>query len=132
MAVRRPLCVLTLIYFIIYFQGCYSSRLISPEELEPNPLYIIVKVVTVSGQVIEFDAENDGGAVLVVDEIKGMSKAGVLVCIPLSQVEKVYVKELEQREYKGARIAWLLGISTIAVAMLVFLALGLWEKYGTI
>jgi hypothetical protein len=132
MAFKRIIATLTLLCLLVCLQGCYSNRFIPPEELEPNPLYTIVKVVTVSGQVIEFDAEDDGGAVLVVDEIKGMSKDGVLVCIPLSQVEKVYVKELEQREYKGVRaIAWILGISTI-VAMLVVLALALFEEHVTI
>ena len=63
------------------------------------------------------------------DKIKGMSKDGVLVCIPLSQVEKLYVKGLEQREYKGVQaIAWILVISTI-VAMLVVLALGWSEEH---
>ena len=131
MVFKRLIATFTLLCFLISLQGCYSSRLISPEELEPNPLYTIVKVVTITGQVIEFDTEEDQGAVLVVDKIKGMSKGGVLVCIPLSQVEKVYVKGLERREYKGARaIAWILGIAAI-VTMLVFLAIGLLEEHVT-
>jgi hypothetical protein len=52
--------------------------------------------------VIEFDTEDHEGAVLVIHEIKGMSKYSVLVCIPLSQVEEVYVKVVGQPDAENS------------------------------
>ena len=55
MVFKRIIATLTSVCFLICLQGCYSTHLIPPEDLEPNPKYTIVKVITVTGQVIEFD-----------------------------------------------------------------------------
>ncbi len=44
MVLKGIVATFTLVCFCVYLQGCYSNRLIPPQELEQNPDYRIAKV----------------------------------------------------------------------------------------
>jgi hypothetical protein len=99
---RRVVASLTLICLVICLQGCYSNRLIPPEEAEQYPDYRVARVVTADGEVIEFHPD----AFVSVDEISGISREGASVEIPLSQVKMLHIKKFE----KGQTIGWVVVI----------------------
>jgi hypothetical protein len=102
MILRRVVASLTLICLVIWLQGCYSNRLIPPEEVEQYPDYRVARVVTADGEVIEFDPD----AFVSDDEISGISREGAFVEIPFSHVKMVHMKKFE----KGRTIAWVVVI----------------------
>jgi len=90
---KKIVAVITLIFFVIYLQGCYTTRQIPRETLEKHPQYHIDKIVTTEGIIIEFkltptvDIEKK--------EISGITKDKVWVDIPFSQVKMVYIKKFD-------------------------------------
>jgi hypothetical protein len=110
---RKIIAGLTLACFIVSLQGCYHNRKIDLERLEEHPEYTITTVITVDGEVVEFEREGAKAAVLRDQEISGYSRDGRLRVIPLSQVRMIYVRKFD------VAATVLLGIG---VSALVFLA----------
>jgi hypothetical protein len=68
--------------------------LIRREQAERNPKYCISKVVTTDGEIIEFKTFEGKGGIITDDRIEGFLKDNTLKSIPLSKVEKIYVRKL--------------------------------------
>jgi hypothetical protein len=96
MAFKRIIVTLTLVCFCVYLQGCYSKRLIPRQELEEHPDYRIMEVITVDGEVIEFETGDVMRAVVKDNQIEGLSKDGSYKWIPLSKVLIVYVRKFNR------------------------------------
>ncbi len=91
---NRIVAAITLAFFVIYLQGCYSNYETPREKLSKHPEYEISKVITVDGEIIEFDTEV-GGASLADNEIRGFLKGGqsIFKSVPLSEVKMIYVRK---------------------------------------
>jgi hypothetical protein len=124
MVFKRIIVVLTSVCFCVYLQGCYSKRLIPRHELEEHPDYRIMTVITVDGEVIEFETGDVIRAVVKDNQIEGLSKDGSYKWIPLSKVRMVYV-----RKFNPVSTALLvIGISALGFVTAVIIALATKES----
>jgi hypothetical protein len=121
---KKIIAVMVLVCFITSLQGCYSKHQIHREQLEQHPEYRIAKVVTVDGEVIEFDTELGSGAALRGDEIEGFTKEGSFKIIPYSQVKMLYIQKLQPVETFFAVI----GVSALMVGGIVLIILATKES----
>jgi len=93
MVFRRIIGSLTLLCFLVCMQGCYSNRLIPPQDLENYADYRVTEVITLDGEVIKFHTKRADGAVFTNDSIEGLCKDGSFRRIPISQVKMAYVRK---------------------------------------
>ncbi|MFC1492876.1 hypothetical protein ACFL6O_02880 [candidate division KSB1 bacterium] len=93
-ALRKTLIFATLICFTAYSFGCSSIRQIAPSEVKENVKYIILKVVTVDDETIEFRYDKGkGGAVFKENHIVGIGLDDSEKSIPITQVKIIHVKQ---------------------------------------
>lgn len=85
---QKAVSTITLIVFIFSLDSCYSRYNFTPEELRENPEAVILGIVTIDGQVIEFKNKihlKDG-------IIKGILRnKGEPFSIPLLMVRRIAV-----------------------------------------
>ena len=135
MMFKKIITVLTLISFIVYLQGCYTYRQVPGEGIEQYyDGYMIKKVVTIDGEIIEFAISNrittgDGifkrsseiegwkKPVLKDDRIEGFLKDGSFKTIPLSQVKMIYLYKFSALKVVGLVV----GISVILAGVGIYI-----------
>jgi hypothetical protein len=88
---KRILASVTLLALVVSLEGCYSKYLMSRQEIAENPRSPIFTVITVDGEVLEFEPR----AVLEDSSIIGTLLDGTAVRIPLDHVSKVYAKKMD-------------------------------------
>jgi hypothetical protein len=113
----RIVKIIMTVFVIIFLLGCHSKDFISRGEIEAYPEYPIYMVITVDGEVFEFEP----GAVLKDSTIVGTLKDGTFVEISIKQVNMVYAEKFD-RSRSGA--AFLFGTGTTVLAV-TFAVLGI-------
>ena len=83
-----------LLALIMSLAGCNSKYVMSRQEIAENPKCPIFTVITVDGEVLEFEPR----AVLEDSSIVGTLSDGTAVRIPLDRVSKVYTKKMDDSE----------------------------------
>ena len=119
--VKRILALITLSCFTVCVTGgCYSRHLIQKEELDQYPKYKIAKVITIDGDTVKYSTARRKAAVVVEDRIEGFLKDSTLKTIPLSQVDKIYVRKLKTRQTvlvaAGVSVLTLAGLTLLCAA----------------
>jgi len=113
---RKITVSLTLICFSLCLQGCYTKHRIPREALEYDQEYQISTVVTIDGEVYEFEPE----AALVDTMIVGIVKYVGLKEIPLSQTKMIYIRKIDPLNSCLAVIGC--SAATVGITFLVILA----------
>lgn len=114
---RRTIAAFTLVAVVAYLPGCYSAVIVPRDQGLSDPTYEIAQVVTNDGMVVKFKTEGAYRPSVENDVLTGVTKSGVEVMIPLSEIRTVYVSRLD-----GARTA-VLALGLAAVAALIISAI---------
>ena len=117
---KRIVGLATLACFTFTIGGCsryYSNRLMHQEQSQPNPKYCISKVVTIDGEIIKFKISHGKGGVITDDRIEGFLKDNTFKSIPLSNVEKIYVRKPDT----GKTVLYTVGGVALAVLVMALL-----------
>lgn len=88
---RRLLASVAALALLVSSHGCYSKYSMSREEIAQNPKCSIFTVITVEGDVLEFEPR----AVVEDSVIFGTLTDGTAVRIPLERVSMVYASRMD-------------------------------------
>jgi len=110
----RIIAIITLVFVLTFLLGCHSKDFIGRGEIEAYPQYPIFIVITVDGEVFEFESS----AVLEDSIIKGTLKDGTSVEIALTRVNMVYAKRFDKSR-TGAVCCFGVGTTTLLAILTV-------------
>lgn len=116
---KRTIIYVTLICFVVCMQGCYSKHIIPTQELERKPEYKNVTIITIDGEVYEFD-----NVYVYDDYIEGYEEDSILVNLLLEEVRSVRVRRFDALKTAGLSVSILaiLGLAFLYVLNIIYLS----------
>ncbi len=108
------------VLIVIAFSGCSSYRAVTAAEAKSVPAeQQIYKIETTNGQVVDFESDPLGHALLKSGGIERLLPDGTVTTIPLNTVKTIYTKETNFLSTTGGII-----LLSAVVAVVVVFALG--------